>query len=192
MSAIGVLLAAGTGSRFEDGNKLRRTVAGEPIVRRAARRLRASPVDETVVVLGHDAERVRAALEPVTDHVTIVRNERYHVGQSTSARRGARVALDRECERALFALGDMPWVESPTYARLLDAATDTDAPITVPVTDGRRGNPVVFDARALRSFDALSGDVGGRSLFDSSTVARVAVDDPGIHADVDTVADLDR
>ncbi|GAA0303216.1 nucleotidyltransferase family protein [Halarchaeum salinum] len=191
MTSVGVLLAAGTGSRFEGGNKLCQPIAGEPIVRRATRQLLASPVEESVVVLGYDAKDVLAALGPLADHLDVVRNEDYRKGQSTSASVGARAALERDATHALFALGDMPWVAHATYARLIEAASTRDEPAVVPTFDGRRGNPVAFDARALHEFDTLTGDTGARALFGSLTVARLAVDDPGIHADVDTFADLE-
>jgi len=192
MTSVGVLLAAGTGSRFEGGNKLRQPVDGEPVVRHAARRLAASPVEETVVVLGHDAASVRAELRPLADRLSFVHNERYAEGQSTSARLGAREVLERGGTLGVFALGDMPWVAPETYERLVTTATRCEAPVVVPVADGQRGNPVAFDATALREFTALAGDAGGRTLFDSFPVERLSVDDTGIHADVDTRADLER
>ncbi|ADE01312.1 nucleotidyltransferase family protein [Haloferax volcanii] len=191
MTRVGILLAAGAGTRFEPGNKLCQPLDGEPIVRRAARRLIESPVDETVVVLGHDAERVRRALEPLETRLTVVRNERYDAGQSASVRRGAEEVLSRGGSVGVFALGDMPAVGSATYDELLAAIDRDDRHVVVPVYDGQRGNPVAFDAAALDRFGRLTGDAGARALFEAMPVARVAVDDPGIHADIDTVADLE-
>ncbi|ESP90094.1 nucleotidyltransferase family protein [Candidatus Halobonum tyrrellensis] len=193
---VGVLLAAGTGSRFDGGNKLRRPLDGDPVVRRAARRLADAPVDETVVVVGHDADRVREALGPLAhrDRVAVVRNDRYDEGQGASVRRGAAAALERGGTAGLFALGDMPLVAPGTYDRLVAVADRETASVVVPEYRGDRGNPVAFDARALRRLTTLSGDVGGRALFgaDEFTVVRVPVDDPGVRADVDTAADLER
>ncbi|ELZ71512.1 UDP-N-acetylglucosamine pyrophosphorylase [Haloferax sp. ATCC BAA-644] len=188
---MGILLAAGAGTRFERGNKLCQPLDGEPVVRRAARRLVESPVDETVVVLGHDAERVKRALEPLGERLTTVRNERYDAGQSTSVRLGADEVLSRGGSVGVFALGDMPAVESSTYDALVAAMDDGDRHVVVPMYDGRRGNPVVFDAAALGRFGRLAGDAGARALFEDVRVHRLAVDDPGIHADIDTVADLE-
>lgn len=85
----------------------------------------------------------------------------------------------------------MPRVAEDTYERLVGAAAEREDPVAAPEYRGRRGNPVLFDARVLRRFTALSGDVGGRALFDDLSVTRVPVDDPGVHADIDTTADLD-
>ncbi|MFN3371792.1 MAG: NTP transferase domain-containing protein, partial [Sphingomonadaceae bacterium] len=64
------------------------------------------------------------------------------------------------------------------------------APAVVPVHAGRRGNPAGF-ARALwPRLMALEGDRGAGAILDSLGVEAVAVDDPGVHLDVDRPADL--
>jgi molybdenum cofactor cytidylyltransferase len=192
MGVLGVLLAAGTGSRFEAGNKLAADLAGEAVVARAARTLvdarAAGHLDDAVAVLGHEAELVAEALADLP--VGAVENPAYEAGQSTSVARGVRLAEDRGADAAVFALGDVPCVAVGTVAALVDAWRDAEAGIVVPTHDGRRGNPVLFDERHFQELRALSGDAGGRSLFERYPVERIAVDDPGVHRDVDTVADL--
>jgi molybdenum cofactor cytidylyltransferase len=192
MGVLGVLLAAGTGSRFEAGNKLAADLAGEAVVGRAARTLvdarAGGHLDDAVAVLGHEAELVAEALADLP--VEAVENPAYEAGQSTSVARGVRIAGERDADAAVFALGDVPCVAVGTVAALVDAWRDAGAGIVVPTHDGRRGNPVLFDERHFQELRALSGDAGGRSLFERYPVERIAVDDPGVHRDVDTVADL--
>lgn len=183
-----VLLAAGTGSRFADGNKLLALVDGDPLVRHAARTLRAAAVDSVFVVVGHDAERVRDALADFA--VTVVENPRYETGQSTSVA-AAVGALPNDAEYAVFALADMPDVATETVDRLVAVAREQGVDAVVPTYDGRRGNPVVFHRRQFDRLAAVDGDRGGRALFADIPVTRVAVDDPGVLRDVDTRADLD-
>lgn len=188
---VGVLLAAGTGSRFGDGQKLLADCAGEPLVRHAARTLRDAALDGVVAVLGHERERVAAALP---DGVDTVDNPDYADGQATSVARGARAAADRGAAAAVFALGDMPCVDPATVDALVAAYRrldrETGADIVVPTVEGRRGNPVLFGAAHFDALQDVAGDRGGRALFDEFPVERVPVDDPGIHRDVDTEADL--
>lgn len=186
---FGVLLAAGTGSRFDGDNKLLSEVDGEPIVRRAARTLVGAPVDEAVAVVGHEAARVRKALVDLP--IATVENPEYGRGQGTSVRCGATVARERGADAVVFALGDMPAVDPRTYRKLIDARGDGDPAVVVPTYEGRRGNPVVFDGTQLDRVAALDGDAGGRQLFEDADVVRVPCDDPGVLADVDTVDDLD-
>lgn len=196
---VGVLLAAGRGTRFEGGNKLFARVhprSGDaeptkrkPIVQLAAEALVEAPVDDAVAVLGHEADRVRAVLDPVAIHT--VENPDYESGQASSVACGVDWARDRDADAALFALGDMPWVEPSTYRRIIDRWEESDASIVVPECDGKRGNPVLFDTAHFEALAGVSGDVGGRELIARNPVERVSVDDPAIHRDVDREADLD-
>jgi molybdenum cofactor cytidylyltransferase len=185
--AVGVLLAAGTSTRFGDQNKLLADLEGRPVVQHAAERLVESPVDEAAAVVGHDADRVADALAGLP--VETVRNPDYRQGQGTSVARGAAWAADRDADAAVFALGDVPRVAPVIYERLLDAADPSG--VVVPTYDGTRGNPVVFGADHLPALRDLDGDEGGRAVFADADVTRVPVDDPGVRRDVDTPADLD-
>jgi molybdenum cofactor cytidylyltransferase len=194
-TVAGVLLAAGTGSRFADGNKLLATVDGEPIVRRAARTLLDAPVDPVVVVTGHEAERVRGALSSLP--VRFVHNDDYAAGQATSVRTGVRAlveGLDGESGRdrgagrasdgdwthqadgtrrpdtgvvdaAVFALGDMPFVTPATVRALVAAYRAGHGTALAAAYRGERGNPVLFDRRYFDRLAAVEGDVGGRELL---------------------------
>jgi len=192
---LGVLLAAGTGSRFADpkadsANKLLADLDGRPVVARAARTLTESTVDHSVAVVGHDRERVADALPPEVDAVA---NPDYETGQSATVRRGVAVARERGASAVLFALGDMPRVAVETVDALVATYRDADDAtrgIVAPRYDGRRGNPVLFDARHFDALAAVTGDRGGRGLVESERVSWVDVTDPGIHRDVDTERDL--
>ncbi|MFB6107735.1 MAG: NTP transferase domain-containing protein [Haloplanus sp.] len=187
----GVLLAAGTSSRFGDANKLLADVAGDPVVRRAARTLIESRVDPVVVVVGHEADRVRAALSGLD--VTVVANPDYADGQATSVRAGIRAVSEAGADAAVVALGDMPFVR-PRSVELLVAAYRADAgdPLAAAYR-GERGNPVLFGARHFDALRAVDGDVGGRRLVrESGGSALVETDDPGVRRDVDEPTDLPR
>lgn len=192
---VGVLLAAGTSSRFGTANKLLATVGrndgGEPIVRRAAATLSASTVDRTVAVLGHEAERVRRALDGLD--VAIVENDAYERGQSTSVRAGVRAARERDAEAVVIALGDMPSVGVTTIDALVGAYHAGAGDALAAAHEGQRGNPVLFDRPYFDALCAVSGDTGGRGiLLESERAALVETDDPGVLRDVDTEADLDE
>lgn len=187
----GVLLAAGTSSRFGDANKLLASVDGEPLVRHTGRTLANAALSPRVAVVGHDATRVHGALDGLG--FTVVHNPDYERGQSTSVRTGVETLVDvASVAGAVFVLGDMPFVEPATVEALVAAYRRGDGTALAAAYDGRRGNPVLFDAR---HFDALadgSGDVGGREvLLDGDDSALVETGDPGVRRDVDTRDDLD-
>lgn len=200
---LGVLLAAGTGSRFDAGaesgfdagsepnagNKLLADLDGEPVVAHAARTLTESSLDALLAVVGHDAGAVERALPP---EVEAVENPDYERGQSASVRRGVAAARDRDADAVLFALGDMPRVNVGTVEAMRREYEESngDTGIVAPRFDGQRGNPVLFDARYFDALASVEGDAGGRKLLESEPVAWVEVADSGIHRDVDTLADL--
>ena len=186
---LGVLLAAGTGSRFDGRNKLLAPLDEEPLVTHAARTLFEVPYEERVAVLGYEADRVDDALSGFD--LQTVRNPDYADGQATTVARGTRVAARRDATAAVFHLGDMPCVNPATVRAVIAAAAETDAGIVVPTYDGQRGNPALFAEEHFDRLRDVTGDRGGRALFECYPVERVPVDDPGIHRDVDTVADLD-
>jgi len=188
-TVVGVVLAAGTGSRFDDGNKLLAEWEGRPLVGHAARTLVASSLDRVVVVVGYEGDRVRTAVDGLG--VTVVRNPAYERGQATSLRRGLSVAREAGADAVLFALGDMPAVDVATVDRLLAAYRAGVGDALAAAHDGRRGNPVLFDRRHFDALAAVDGDTGGRRIFlDADRSALVESDDPGVLLDIDDRTDL--
>lgn len=190
-SVRGVLLAAGRGTRFEGGNKLLASIDGDPVVRRAARTLVESTLDEVLVVVGHEAAAVADAVDPLD--VDVVRNDEYERGQSTSIHRGVERALDGGWTAVVFALGDMPAVDPRSVDLLVRAHGAGDGTILAAAAGGERGNPVLFDERTYDDLLAVEGDTGGRPVMRASDdVALVETGDPGVTRDVDYAADLDQ
>lgn len=188
-SVHGVVLAAGPSSRYGDRNKLLASVDGAPIVRHATRTLLAADLDEVTVVVGYEADRVRAAL--AEESVAIVQNDRYAAGQSTSVAAGVRAASERGADAAIVALGDMPDVDVATIDLLVEAYAAEAGDAVAAAYEGQRGNPVLFDSRYFGALTEVDGDVGGRDvlLSDPDAVA-VATGDPGVRYDVDRPADI--
>jgi len=187
--AVGILLAAGRGRRFDplgQRNKLLQTLpGGEPVVAASARTLLAVLPRVIAVVPPDDGgvgERLRALGVEVTECLDA------DSGMAASLVHAIRHSLP-DARAWLVALGDMPFVAPRTVQALLDALAD-GADIAAPVHAGRRGNPVAFGAVHLPALLALEGEYGARTLLRSMPVREVAVDDPGIVRDIDTPADL--
>ncbi len=189
-SVGGIVLAAGKSSRFGESNKLLATVDGEPIVRHAVRTLLNASVEPIVVVLGHEADAVQAAVADLP--VETVYNDRYASGQSSSVGVGiAELAANPAVDAAIVALGDMPFVDPDTVATIVAAYRGGAGQVLAAAHDGVRGNPVLFDRRFFEALGRIEGDIGGREiLLESDSAALVAVDDPGVRRDVDESGDL--
>lgn len=185
-----ILLAAGVGTRFTDGNKLLHEIDGAPIIRRAVQPFLAV-FEDIVVVVGHDAPDVRAALEGL--NVTFVVNEEYTHGQSTSLHRGVVVARNRGWDGILFGLGDMPFIDPTSVQQLLEAHAGSAYTVLAAAYQRSRGNPTLFGASHYDALSAITSDTGGRRIItESDTAALVETDDPGVVRDIDTVAEFEQ
>jgi molybdenum cofactor cytidylyltransferase len=183
-----VVLAAGRASRM-GSNKLIAELDGEPIVRRTVRAVLGSRARPVIVVTGHEAEAVRAALAGLD--VQFAHNPDFALGMSTSLRLG--VAAAGAVAGALICLGDMPKLESRHLDAVIDAHRSGDPDeIIVPTCDRKRGNPVLWPQSYFAEIAELTGDVGARALIDrhAEQVRLLAIDDPAILVDIDTPAAL--
>jgi molybdenum cofactor cytidylyltransferase len=187
-----VVLAAGLSRRMGGANKLLLELGGVPLVARAADAALASRARPVVVVTGHEAARVRAALAGRA--VAFAHNPDHAAGLSASLRVGL-AALGAEVDGAVVCLADMPWVRGAHIDALLDAfAASGSRAICVPSYEGQRGNPVLWPARCFGEIAALTGDQGARSLLErhAALVRDVPVADVGVSLDVDTPGQLEE
>jgi len=157
----GVVLAAGEGRRF-GGTKQLALLDGRPLVLHAVEALHDAGVDEIVVVTGHDAEAVEAAL-PLD--VRAVRNPSYRDGQSSSLAAALHVLADAS-EAAIILLADQPGVRPDDLRALIDAfRTTRQAIVRLRYTDGP--GPALLSREIYAEAGHLHGDTGARVLIAS-------------------------
>jgi molybdenum cofactor cytidylyltransferase len=168
----GIVLAAGTSSRFGSTKQLIE-IDGKPLVQHAIDAAAAAGLDEIVVVLGHDAERVEASLN-VPENGRIVFNERFGEGQSTSLAAGLQ-ALDPASEAAVVLLGDQPGVLPEEIRALVKRFAETDAP-AVRLHYRDAPGPALLSMEIWPEAVDLDGDTGARMLFDGQHPEEVSID----------------
>ena len=98
-------------------------------------------------------------------------------------------AVPDNASGALICLGDMPLVDGALLDKLIAVfSPERGSLIAVPVSGGRRGNPVLWSRRFFGELMAVDGDIGGRHLIDhhSEAVVEVPVDGNGVFLDIDT------
>ena len=158
------------------------------MVRRVTQVVCAAGLDQVVVVVGANAERVKEALEDLP--VQIIPNRNWAEGMSSSLGTGLG-ALGRDIQAALVVLADQPGLTADLLRTLVARYETTRSPIVAPFYRGRRGNPVLFDRALFADLQAVEGDQGGRGLLAryQSSVERVTVDDAAVLLDVDTRQD---
>ena len=181
-----VILAAGRSTRMGGPNKLLAELGGKPLVRIVTEQALASKAQGVIVVTGHQAGEVQKALRGLK--VTFAHNPDFAQGLAGSVKAGI-AAVPQNADGAVICLGDMPLID----AHLIDRLVETFAPdrgnlIVVPVSDGRRGNPVLWSRRFFNELMTLDGDIGARHLIakHSEAVAEVAVEGHGAFLDIDT------
>ncbi len=183
-----ILLAAGSGSRFDPSGKSNKLL--EPLadgcavaVASAANLLAIMP--HVLAVVGPGANQLCTELRAIGCDVT----ECAQASEGMGASLAHAIAQTSEAAGWLVALADMPYLKPSTIKSLLDALR-AGADIAAPLYNGRRGNPVAFSCAHLSHLLALSGDVGARSLLQDYHVRLVEVNDPGVHLDIDLPQDL--
>ena len=191
MSFAALILAAGTSRRMGSANKLLLDLNGMPLVAHVLHAVRKSRVQEICVVLGHEAGRVRAALEDYSGpSFRFVMNPDFESGLASSLTCGLEY-LAGAYDGVAVCLGDMPFLGTGVIDALCEALLPGDY-AAVPVHEGQWGNPVVLSPEAVRDAMALTGDRGARALLvrQKARVREVAVSCGGVLRDIDRERDL--
>lgn len=186
----GIVLAAGTSSRFGDQNKLLADINGKTVLTQSVQNIIGSKVDIVYVVTGSEHHRVQNAIDHL--NVQTITNDAYEKGQASSIRAGIRaVRQHASMDAVLISLGDMPYVSSSTINRLIATYQLGAAGIIVAGYQGHRGNPVLFDTSYLESLASVCGDTGARHfILESNDAVLVETEDSGVVQDIDTPDDL--
>ena len=184
MNVIGLLLAAGSATRF-GSDKLRHTLPhGVPIAVQSARHLR--PEVSHLIAVVRDPQ-MKSLLEK--EGCQAVLFEKAEQGMGASLACAARTA--GPADGYLVALADMPFIRGTTIAAVR-AALETGAPLAAPYFRGRRGHPVGIAGSFFDSLLDLQGDEGAKRLLGENErrLVKIPVGDPGVIRDIDTPADL--
>jgi molybdenum cofactor cytidylyltransferase len=193
-----IILAAGRSSRMGAGRyKLLLPLAGRPVLEHVIEATLASEARPIIIVLGHQANQVRSHINTYAGHpdVTIVENARYLQGMSTSLHAGLRALMTIDNAQtppdvgsALVILGDQPLMTTTIIDTLIFTWRTTGKRIVAPLYDGRRGNPVLFDASLFAELLQTTGDEGGRSVIERhhQDLATVEIGNTMASFDVDT------
>ncbi|MBI5966994.1 MAG: molybdenum cofactor cytidylyltransferase [Deltaproteobacteria bacterium] len=184
-----IVLAAGESKRMGQV-KLLLPWQGKTILERVLDALLNSQVDEVILVLGHEAERIREKVP--TQKIKVVINPDYKKGMSTSIRRGL-LALDEKAQGFMVVLGDQPKIGKETLNRLISEFQRVypEKNIVLPAYHGFRGHPVLFSVKYLEEALRLEGDVGCRQILADhpEDILTVPVNTDAVLFDIDTPED---
>jgi CTP:molybdopterin cytidylyltransferase MocA len=191
---VGVLLAAGAGSRFGGAGrpKLLHPFCGRPLLTWPLAALCDGGVDRVVVVLGARADEVVAGAG--LGDATVVRCAEWSEGLSASLRTGVQAAAEGGADAIVIALADQPLLDARAVARLIAERAPSQLDALRATYAGVPGHPTLLESSTFEAAEAMRGDAGARALLDGPTmrVGLVACDGLGRPDDVDTPAALAR
>lgn len=190
LNVAAVVLAAGRSSRMGSRHKLLINIDGQPMIRRVTEYTLASLASRVFVIVGHAGVEISDRIRDLD--VSVVANEDFAQGMSTSIRTGIR-NLPQDTDGALMRLANMPDVTSHEMNVLIEAfCNDEGQSICVPIFEDRRGNPVLWPRRFFPDLAKLTGDRGAKGLLSlhAAAVRDVAVLTKGVLTDIDAPADF--
>ncbi len=177
-----LILAAGKSSRMGDQNKLLLPFKAGTILSYVFDEISKSNCDNALIVTGNEADKIK---NMISGNAQIIHNTDFADGLSTSIKKGVLVLSD-ECDGVMICLGDMPYITTNEYNKLIEKFENDK--IIIPVSKGKMGNPLIFSKQYFDELMRLSGDKGARSLLQKYTdkIIRVEMHSDVIFKDIDT------
>lgn len=174
-----IVLAAGQGTRMKSERaKVLHELCGAPLLHHVLGAAFEAGVKDAVVVIGFDADNVRAALAPFGDRVrTAVQSEQKGTGHAALC---ALAEVPDSAEHLLVLCGDTPLLESEDVARLMKKLEQADSSQLLALLTCRVDNPAGY-GRIVRD---ASGHVSAIREHKDCTEAERAIDEinPGMYA----------
>jgi molybdenum cofactor cytidylyltransferase len=186
LKIVGLLLAAGSATRFGSDKLQHALPHGVSIAVQSARHLK-SELGRVVAVVRPDSDQLISSLKAEGCEVVVCENAAEGMGASLAC--AARAA--GEADGYLIALADMPFLRRTTIAAVRDALAG-GAPLVAPYFRARRGHPVGLSHEFFHELLTLRGDEGAKRLLAAheKQMVKIPVGDPGALRDIDRPEDL--
>ncbi|HSF17272.1 MAG TPA: nucleotidyltransferase family protein [Vicinamibacteria bacterium] len=147
---------------------------------------RARPI---LVVLGHEPDRIREAVDLTSVRQAV--NSRYREGMLSSIQCGIEALAESDVDGALICPVDHPRITTDVVNTLITRFEATGAPVVLPIQSARRGHPVLFSAAVFPELLRAPRAVGARQVVwdHGDDLLEVQVTESGVRVDIDTPAD---
>ncbi|MDO5783536.1 MAG: nucleotidyltransferase family protein [Eubacteriales bacterium] len=186
MHTAAVILAAGLSRRMGKTDKLKLHIDGIPMYQHVISLVATSGLFSDVIVVTNQRDIAAFAQ---TCGAQPVENPLAEQGQGTSVAAGAR-ALPEDTDFCAFFTADQPFLTKEILKKLTSTAEQTGN-IIVPRVGGVPKSPCIFPKRFFAQCKALSGEKGGKGIYQQHLDEVVWVDFPDNKAwrDIDTAGD---
>ena len=185
-----VVLAAGASMRMGRPKALL-TIGAKTFLQNIIEALHSARILDVVVVLGSDAGTIREGMSWFDGKIVV--NPAWQNGQLSSIIAGLDGVSRTGVHGVMICPVDHPLLSQGLLVGLLQAYWQSRKRIIIPVCEGRRGHPVIFDASLFDALRSAPGDVGARAVIRAhpGEVNEVAVTDRGVLSDIDTPEDYE-
>ncbi|HAQ18821.1 MAG TPA: hypothetical protein DCR40_06225 [Prolixibacteraceae bacterium] len=155
-----IVLAAGLSTRMGT-QKLLLPFGEKTIVERVVENILNSGITRILVVLGSDHLEIEEVLKSWP--VKTIRNENFQDGMHTSVISGMKV-LPSNAKAVLIFLGDQPFISGNVIQNVVEAWKNSGKGIVIPLFQGRRGHPPLYDMKLRHELSTLNPEIGLRSV----------------------------
>jgi molybdenum cofactor cytidylyltransferase len=163
---------------------------GETLLRRAAQTAVASNCDRVAVVIGNHAPQMRRELEDLP--VSVVENQNWQTGMSSSVRAGLDDLNRHDLDGALIMLCDQPFVTAAILNDLITTHRQTGKPIVASSYDTTQGVPAFFSRELFAELNSLNADEGARRIIAKHPDLVATINFPEGAIDIDTPHDTKK
>ncbi|MRS02790.1 nucleotidyltransferase family protein [bacterium] len=181
-----IILAAGASSRLGRPKQLLDWF-GKPFIKQLIEIAHRAKLDPVIVVSGSGHEEVENAIQD--DDVTIVYNQEWQKGQSSSMQAGCKALMGKEAKSFIIFLCDQPQVPVELVERMIAESKRDDLDIVATSVQGKICPPTLFKTKCIEGIMTLHGDQGGRALFNSYRTQILDWQDARLLQDSDTEED---
>jgi molybdenum cofactor cytidylyltransferase len=182
-----IVLAAGLSTRMGT-QKLLLPFGDKTMVEQVVENILNSGITQVLVVLGADHLKVADVLKSWP--VQLVWNVNFQEGMHSSVISGVKI-LPLNAKAVLIFLGDQPYISGKVMANVVESWKSSGKGIIIPLYEGKRGHPPLYDLKYRHELSNLDPEFGLRSVAQKfpEEIFEVETFCPKIVRDIDTKND---
>ena len=182
----GLLLAAGSATRFGEQKLIYPLSSGTYILAKSASTLRKA-ISNCIAVVKNDTDEIAKILISLDYKLVINPNPENGIGSSIQCG-----VSNSKANAWIIALADMPFIQVETVNTIIEHLNN-DEKIVAPLYKQQRGNPVGISSIYKDQLIQLKDDVGAKNILqkNKNNLKTFETDDPGVVQDIDRKQDLE-